>query len=80
MSVAIAMGSDSDESVMRVAADGLDEFGITWEMRVLPAHQAGVWRIVDVDRRLPSRSKAVTQPSQSPRRDGLAVVHSRLGH
>jgi 5-(carboxyamino)imidazole ribonucleotide mutase len=39
MSVAIVMGSDSDESVMRVAADALDEFGVAWEMRVLSAHR-----------------------------------------
>jgi 5-(carboxyamino)imidazole ribonucleotide mutase len=39
MSVAIVMGSDSDEAVMRVAADALDEFGIAWEMRVLSAHR-----------------------------------------
>jgi 5-(carboxyamino)imidazole ribonucleotide mutase len=39
MSVAIVMGSDSDESVMRVAADALDEFGVNWEMRVLSAHR-----------------------------------------
>jgi 5-(carboxyamino)imidazole ribonucleotide mutase len=39
MSVAIVMGSDSDEPVMRAAADALEEFGIAWEMRVLSAHR-----------------------------------------
>ena len=39
MSVAIVMGSDSDESVMRLAAEALEEFGIPWEMRVLSAHR-----------------------------------------
>jgi 5-(carboxyamino)imidazole ribonucleotide mutase len=39
MSVAIVMGSDSDESVMRLAADALDEFEVAWEMRVLSAHR-----------------------------------------
>ncbi|MCU1490435.1 MAG: phosphoribosylaminoimidazole carboxylase catalytic subunit [Acidimicrobiaceae bacterium] len=39
MSVAIVMGSDSDESVMRQAAEALEEFGIPWEMRVLSAHR-----------------------------------------
>jgi 5-(carboxyamino)imidazole ribonucleotide mutase len=39
MNVAIVMGSDSDESVMKAAADALDEFGIAWEMRVLSAHR-----------------------------------------
>jgi 5-(carboxyamino)imidazole ribonucleotide mutase len=39
MSVAIVMGSDSDLSVMRQAAEALDEFGIAWEMRVLSAHR-----------------------------------------
>jgi 5-(carboxyamino)imidazole ribonucleotide mutase len=39
MSVAIVMGSDSDEAVMRLAADALDEFGVAWEMRVISAHR-----------------------------------------
>ena len=39
MSVAIVMGSDSDEPVMRLAADALEEFGISWEMRVISAHR-----------------------------------------
>ena len=39
MNVAIVMGSDSDESIMRQAADALDEFDISWEMRVLSAHR-----------------------------------------
>lgn len=33
------MGSDSDEPIMKAAADALDEFGIGWEMRVLSAHR-----------------------------------------
>lgn len=40
MSVAIVMGSDSDEKVMALAAEALDEFAITWEMRVLSAHRS----------------------------------------
>ncbi len=39
MSVAIVMGSDSDEEVMREAAAALDEFNIAWEMRVISAHR-----------------------------------------
>lgn len=39
MTVAIIMGSDSDEPVMRQAAEALDEFGVAWEMRVLSAHR-----------------------------------------
>lgn len=39
MSVAIVMGSDSDEPVMRLAADALEEFGVDWEMRVMSAHR-----------------------------------------
>jgi 5-(carboxyamino)imidazole ribonucleotide mutase len=38
-SVAIVMGSDSDEAVMRGAADVLDDFAVGWEMRVLSAHR-----------------------------------------
>jgi len=39
MSVAIVMGSDSDEPIMREAAEALDEFGIDWQMRILSAHR-----------------------------------------
>lgn len=39
MSVAIVMGSDSDEPVMAQAADALDEYGVPWQMRVLSAHR-----------------------------------------
>ena len=39
MTVAILMGSDSDERVMKDAAGALDEFGVPWEMRVLSAHR-----------------------------------------
>jgi 5-(carboxyamino)imidazole ribonucleotide mutase len=39
MSVAIIMGSDSDEPVMAQAGEALDEFGVAWEMRVLSAHR-----------------------------------------
>ena len=39
MKVAIVMGSDSDEAVMRGAAEALDELGVGWEMRVLSAHR-----------------------------------------
>jgi 5-(carboxyamino)imidazole ribonucleotide mutase len=39
VSVAIVMGSDSDERVMRDAAGALDEFGVPWQMRVLSAHR-----------------------------------------
>lgn len=39
MGVAIVMGSDSDEAVMRQAAEALEEFGIGWQMRVLSAHR-----------------------------------------
>jgi 5-(carboxyamino)imidazole ribonucleotide mutase len=39
MAVAIVMGSDSDEQVMKAAAQALDEFGVEWEMRVISAHR-----------------------------------------
>jgi 5-(carboxyamino)imidazole ribonucleotide mutase len=39
VTVAIVMGSDSDEKVMRGASDALDEFSVPWEMRVLSAHR-----------------------------------------
>ncbi|MHB1988103.1 MAG: 5-(carboxyamino)imidazole ribonucleotide mutase [Acidimicrobiales bacterium] len=39
MTVAIVMGSDSDAPVMRQAAEALDEFDISWQMRVLSAHR-----------------------------------------
>lgn len=34
------MGSDSDVSIMEEAAKILDEFGVTWEMRVASAHRS----------------------------------------
>jgi 5-(carboxyamino)imidazole ribonucleotide mutase len=37
--VGIIMGSDSDLSIMKVAADMLDEFGIPFEMTVVSAHR-----------------------------------------
>jgi 5-(carboxyamino)imidazole ribonucleotide mutase len=39
VSVAIVMGSDSDEPVMRATSEALDEFGVAWEMRVISAHR-----------------------------------------
>src|ERR1044072_2770746 len=38
--VGIVMGSATDLDVMRPAADGLDEFGISREVRVISAHRA----------------------------------------
>ena len=40
MSVAIVMGSDSDEAIMTPAAEALSEFAIQWEMHVLSAHRS----------------------------------------
>lgn len=37
--IGIAMGSDSDLPVMQDAADVLDEFDVSYEMRVLSAHR-----------------------------------------
>jgi 5-(carboxyamino)imidazole ribonucleotide mutase len=38
-SVGVIMGSDSDWPVMRGAAEALDEFGVTYEVRVVSAHR-----------------------------------------
>lgn len=38
--VGIVMGSDSDLPTMQAAADALDEFGISHEIRVVSAHRA----------------------------------------
>lgn len=37
--VGIIMGSDSDWPVMRLAAEALDEFGVSHEVRVVSAHR-----------------------------------------
>ena len=37
--VGILMGSDSDWPVMKAAAQTLEDFGVTWEARVLSAHR-----------------------------------------
>ena len=58
MSVAIVMGSDSDEAVMKLAAEALDEFAIAWEMRVLSAHRTPDLA-VDFARRAHSRGVEV---------------------
>lgn len=37
--VGIVMGSDSDLAIMSKAADTLEEFGITYDMRIISAHR-----------------------------------------
>jgi 5-(carboxyamino)imidazole ribonucleotide mutase len=37
--VGVIMGSDSDWPVMRAAAEALDEFGVSYEVRVVSAHR-----------------------------------------
>ncbi len=37
--VGVVMGSDSDWTTMSAAADALDEFGLTYEVRVVSAHR-----------------------------------------
>ena len=37
--VGVVMGSDSDLTVMRAAAEALTEFGVPWEVRVVSAHR-----------------------------------------
>lgn len=37
--VGIVMGSDSDMSVMKKAAEVLDELGVSYEMRIISAHR-----------------------------------------
>ena len=39
VSVGVIMGSDSDWPVMKAAAEALDEFGVTHEVRVISAHR-----------------------------------------
>ena len=58
MSVAIVMGSDSDEAVMRQGAEALDEFGVSWEMHVISAHRSPD-RAIDFARGAASRGVEV---------------------
>ncbi len=37
--IGIVMGSDSDQEVMKAAAEVLEEFSVPWEMRVISAHR-----------------------------------------
>ena len=37
--IGIVMGSDSDWSIMKLAADTLDQFGIKYESRIVSAHR-----------------------------------------
>jgi 5-(carboxyamino)imidazole ribonucleotide mutase len=42
MTVGVIMGSDSDWSTMKAAAEALDEFGVAYEARVVSAHRTPV--------------------------------------
>jgi len=43
--VGLIMGSDSDWPTMRAAAEALDEFGVSYEVRVISAHRTPVTMI-----------------------------------
>ncbi|GLH98039.1 N5-carboxyaminoimidazole ribonucleotide mutase [Phytohabitans aurantiacus] len=42
MTVGVIMGSDSDWSTMKAAAEALDEFGVAYESKVVSAHRTPV--------------------------------------
>lgn len=42
MTVGVIMGSDSDWSTMKAAAEALDEFGVPYESKVVSAHRTPV--------------------------------------
>ncbi|MEH1123458.1 5-(carboxyamino)imidazole ribonucleotide mutase [Micromonospora sp. CPCC 206061] len=42
MTVGVIMGSDSDWSTMKAAAEALDEFGVPYEAKVVSAHRTPV--------------------------------------
>jgi 5-(carboxyamino)imidazole ribonucleotide mutase len=48
--VGIIMGSDSDLPVMQEAATALDEFGVTYEVRVISAHRTPQAMLVYAER------------------------------
>lgn len=48
--VGIIMGSDSDLPVMREAATALDEFGVSYEVRVISAHRTPQAMLVYAER------------------------------
>lgn len=58
ISVGIIMGSDSDLSVMKAAADVLGEFGIKFELTVVSAHRTPL-RMVDYASRAAGRGLKV---------------------
>ena len=43
--VGIVMGSDSDLPTMEKAGGVLERFGVDYEIEVMSAHRASVWRI-----------------------------------
>ena len=60
MSVAIGMGSDADEPIMRQAAEALNGSGVAWQMRVLSAHR--------------SRTTPSTPPAGPPTAASKAII------
>jgi 5-(carboxyamino)imidazole ribonucleotide mutase len=56
--VGIIMGSDSDLSVMKAAADVLDEFGIGWELTIVSAHRTPL-RMIDYSSKAAGRKLKV---------------------
>ena len=63
--VGIVMGSDSDLSVMKEAADILDELGILWEAVISSAH------------RVPDKKRLLMRVEAAGR--GLAVIIAGAG-
>jgi len=77
MRVAIVMGSDSDEAVMRGASEALDELGIRWEMRVLSAHRTPDDTVAFARAAAGTRAAKAVAPSRFPRLDSALSARRR---
>ena len=82
-SVGIVMGSDSDLGTMEAAATALQEFGITYEMKVISAHRTPE---ILADYAKGARSRGMKTiiagaggAAQPPEPDGLADTKRRGG-
>ena len=62
--IAIVMGSKSDESVMKAASDTLDDFKISYEVKILSAH------------RMPNKTRDFAKDAES---SGLEIIIAGAG-
>jgi 5-(carboxyamino)imidazole ribonucleotide mutase len=77
--VAILMGSDSDYPVMQKAEKALDEFGITYETRILSAHRTPKQTVSFIKSAQKSGAKAfIAGAGGAAHLPGVVAAHTTL--